>query len=157
IRWAWDVRDDRLVDRSKGLESASYDVVAQAPEVPERPQPGRPGQLQLMMQSLLQERFGLALHHEQRTLPYLALVVDTGGAKLQVSETEREIGPNPFSMSGQGQLRGTKVTPAMLANVLSNQVGRTVEDATGLRGVFDFTLTWAPESAGPGDSNLPSI
>lgn len=47
----------------------------------------------------------------------------------------------------------------MLANVLSNQTGRSVQDFTGLTGIFDFTLAWAlddPASTDAGDV-LPSI
>src|SRR5580704_16752369 len=57
ILWAYDVRDDRLIGQSKWLESARYDIVAQAPEQP------RAGELQRMMQSLLKQRFGLVIHH----------------------------------------------------------------------------------------------
>jgi uncharacterized protein (TIGR03435 family) len=34
----------------------------------------------------------------------------------------------------------------MLARVLSDQLGRAVEDQTGLKGVFDFTLDWVPDA-----------
>jgi uncharacterized protein (TIGR03435 family) len=153
IEWAYDVRDDRLIGQSKWLDSAQYDIVAQAPEQP------RFGELQMMMQSLLKERFGLVVHHEQRSLPFFALVVDSGGPKVRLSDPEPGPAKNTFSMSAPGQLRGTKVTAAMLANVLSNQTGRSVQDFTGLTGVFDFTLAWALDGPAPTDTAdvLPSI
>jgi uncharacterized protein (TIGR03435 family) len=58
IQWAYDVRGGRLIGQSKWLDSARYDIVAQAPEQP------RSGELQRMMQALLKERFGLVIHHE---------------------------------------------------------------------------------------------
>jgi len=46
---------------------------------------------------------------------------------------------------GRGQLTGGGATLAMLANVLSNQLGRSVVDKTELKGEYDFTLEWTPE------------
>ena len=153
IECAFDVRDDRLLGRSKWLDSARYDIVAQTPEQP------RFGELQLMMRSLLKERFGLVIHHEQRNLPFFALLIDTGGPKVRVSDAERGPAKNTFSMSEPGHLRATRVTATMLANVLSNQTGRSVQDFTGLKGIFDVTLAWAPEDAASPEPEdpLPSI
>jgi uncharacterized protein (TIGR03435 family) len=55
-------------------------------------------------------------------------------------------GQNPFSMPGRGRLIGTQVSAEALAKVLADQLGRSVEDETGLKGVFDFKLEWAPEA-----------
>src|ERR1700722_10268134 len=50
-----------------------FDIVAKAP--PDTPL----DQIRLMLQSLLTERFQLALHHEQRELSYVALVIGKKG------------------------------------------------------------------------------
>lgn len=48
----------------------------------------------------------------------------------------------------------------MLANVLSNQLRRSVQDQTGLKGVFDFELEREPDtetqSTGGDDAPAPS-
>ena len=113
----------------------------------------------MMMRSLLKERFGLIIHHEQHNLPFFALVVDNGGPKVRLSDPEPGPAKNTFGMSEPGHLRGTKVTAAMLANVLSNQTGRSVQDFTEIKGVFDFTLAWARDDSASTDSAdiLPSI
>jgi uncharacterized protein (TIGR03435 family) len=49
-------------------------------------------------------------------------------------------------MTDRGRLTGSQVSAAMLANVLSNQLGRPVQDETGLKGVFDFKLEWEPDA-----------
>jgi uncharacterized protein (TIGR03435 family) len=49
-------------------------------------------------------------------------------------------------MSDSGSLTGTRVTADMLATVLSNQLGRPVQNMTGFTGVFDFTLRWTPDT-----------
>jgi len=46
------------------------------------------------------------------------------------------------------KLWGRRETMTQLVDRLSAQVNRPVIDATGLKGEFDFTLTWAVESAG---------
>jgi len=153
ILWAFDIREDRLIARSKWLDAVRYDVVAQAPAEPRR------GELQLMTQSLLADRFGLVFHREQRTQSFFALIVDSAGAKLKISAAPPGPANNTFGVTQLGHLRGTNVTAAMLANVLSNQTGRSVQDFTGLAGIFDFTLEWAPDATSQDDSvaALPSL
>jgi uncharacterized protein (TIGR03435 family) len=146
IAWAYDVHRDRLYGKPKWLDSALYDIVANGPENFKR-EPGRIGPLQEMMQTLLADRFKLAIHSEIRELPMYSLVVASGGAKVHLQEMPQSIGQTPFRMTARGRLTGTMVTAAMLAKVLSEQLGRSVDDQTGLKGVFDFTLEWEPDEA----------
>jgi uncharacterized protein (TIGR03435 family) len=66
------------------------------------------------------------------------------------------MGQTPFSMPGRGRLIGTQVSAAMLAKVLSDQLGRSVQDETGLDGVFDFKLEWDPDPASARPDALPA-
>jgi uncharacterized protein (TIGR03435 family) len=141
ILWAYDIRSERLLGKTKGLDSARYDVVAVAP--PGAPVPGR---LNRMMQSLLAERFRLVVHRETRELPYYALIVDKNGPKVHVEDAYGPVGQNPFAMTANGHLTGAQVSATMLAKVLTDQTGRFAEDRTGLAGVFDFTLDWAADA-----------
>jgi uncharacterized protein (TIGR03435 family) len=50
-------------------------------------------------------------------------------------------------MMGPGHLEGKKMNVEGLANVLSNLTGKPVIDRTELKGIYDFTLDYAPESA----------
>jgi uncharacterized protein (TIGR03435 family) len=140
ILWAFDIRAERLLGKPRGLDSVRYDIVAVAPE-------GSlvHGQLNRMMQSLLAERFKLAVHSETRDLLYYAMVVDKNGPKVHMEGLTGPVGQNPFNMNASGHLTGTKVSTDMLAKVLSDQIGRPVEDQTELKGLFDFTLDWAPD------------
>ena len=63
-----------------------FDIVAQAP--PNTAQE----QLQMMLQALLAERLKLALHHEEKELPFLALMVGKNGPK-----TEQPMRPPPLA------------------------------------------------------------
>ena len=59
-------------------------------------------------------------------------------------------GPPPcgFQRMGPGVTAGSGRTIADLIPVLADLVGRPVIDKTGLAGMYDFTLKFAPESAG---------
>jgi uncharacterized protein (TIGR03435 family) len=144
IRWAYDVDEYRLVGTPSGLDSTAFDILAKIPKE-EKSIPGQT--LRLMMQSLLSERFNLRVHRETRELSSYTLVVDKDGPKVNFVDLGEGIGQNPFSMTDRGHLAGKKVTADMLAKVLSDQLHRPVEDATGLKKPFDFVLDWMPESA----------
>lgn len=156
ITWAYDITDERLVRAPGWVDSARFDVIAQAPI-----QKPTLDQQHLMVQSLLAERFNLRAHREQRRLPLYRLEMDEGGPKMHVLGPGTTVSQDPFRMSVLGRLSGTHVTAAMLAKVLSNQLGRYVEDDTGFTSVFDFTLVWRPEGAAPedmpADDDRPSI
>lgn len=161
ITWAYDVHSDHVYGQPKWLDSVRYDIVANAakdgPAAPARLH-GEPSALQRMMQALLAERFKLTVHKEVKELPMYALVVAKGGPKVQLMKEPDEIGQNPFRGSRDGRLIGSQVTAEMLANVLGQQLGRTVEDQTGLKGVFDFKLEWQPEStAAPAEGAGASV
>jgi uncharacterized protein (TIGR03435 family) len=156
ITWAYDVEDDRLYGKPKGLDSVRYDILANAPEHdPPSAQRTRPSPLQQMMQALLADRFKLALHREKKELPMYALVVDKNGPKVHLTQAPDVMGQNPFSIPATGRLVGTQVTTWMLAKVLSSQLHRSVEDRTNLQGVFDFKLEWTPDTVEP--ANGPSL
>jgi uncharacterized protein (TIGR03435 family) len=141
IQWAYQLDEGRLVGVPDGLGSLHFDVVAKSPE----PEPIA-GRMQLMMQRLLAERFKLAVHHETRELTAYALTTEPRGPKVRVVTTNEPAGPNPFKMTDRGTLIGSRVTADMLATVLSNQLGRPVQNTTGFTKAFDFTLQWAPDT-----------
>jgi uncharacterized protein (TIGR03435 family) len=147
ITWAYDVHPERVYGQPKWLDSVRYDIIANAPAQEQAPRrPNEPTALQKMTQALLAERFKLAIHRETRELPMYALVVAKDGPKVQIGPAPESMNQNPFNMPGAGILVGTQVTGEALAKVLANQLGRSVADETGLKGVFDFKLLWAPET-----------
>ena len=157
VTWAYDLEgDDRLVGVQPWMDEARFDISAIVPaRAAGESQAGE--RVKLMMQTLLAERFRLAVHPETRELPFYSLVVDRDGAKVTASTRPEDRGRNSFNMSGAGTLAGTKVTAAMLAKVLAGQLRQFVRDATGLEGVFDFTLEWTPETTAAAQATRPSI
>lgn len=136
------------------LESERFDVTARVP-------PGTTAeQLRQMQQSLLEDRFHLASHHEAKDLPRCELVVAKGGPKLKPSPGPpvpgdgREPGAN-ITGDGRAQAKYSDLSMDDLAVILSRLVNQPVTNATALNGKFDFTLVWAmqaPPQAGPGSS-----
>src|SRR6185437_9852991 len=89
LKFAFSVQGgSQIVDAPDWMKTARWDVSG----VPDLP--GKPNlpQFQSMMRKLLEERFGLALHHEQREMPVFALTVAKGGPKMAKSANQ-ELGP----------------------------------------------------------------
>jgi uncharacterized protein (TIGR03435 family) len=113
------------------------------------------GRLQLMLQALLADRFKLTLHQQTKDLSVYELVVAEGGAKLQeakpvytnpngINGPEGRLPDRRMMQMGPGELIGQGSTLDPLVEQLSWQLGRTVLNKTGLKGIYDFTLRWAP-------------
>lgn len=98
-------------------------------------------QMRPKLQSLLADRFRLVVHRETREAPVYALVIGKSGAKL----AREQNGFRGLTRVSKGRLAAHGATLEMLANALSNELGRPVLDRTGMEGDFDFTLEWTPE------------
>lgn len=59
-------------------------------------------------------------------------------------------GASMIMMNGKARWRASDETMEQLASMLGAQLGQPVKDATGLKGKYDFTLSWANESFGGG-------
>ncbi|HXP87209.1 MAG TPA: TIGR03435 family protein [Bryobacteraceae bacterium] len=106
-------------------------------------QTGPFGQTRLMIQSLLAERFKLALHRETKEEQVYELVVAKGGSKLK--ETAEPGNLIPFSTFSRGRLVAMRVPISFLAVQLKFLLGRSVIDKSGLTGKYDFELKWTPD------------
>ena len=101
------------------------------------------------LQALLADRFHLVVHSEDKEQTIYALTVAKNGPKL------REPAPDEQSLirGGRGGITGTNTGMAMLILNLSNQLGRSVVDHTGLTGKYDFKLEWSVDNASPTDQD----
>src|ERR1019366_2633837 len=107
-------------------------------------------QLQPRLQRLLAERFKLATHRAQKEYDGYALGVAKDGPRLKPTAGVSENG-----MIYPGGLRLMNITLASFAGFLRSPAGSPVIDKTGIRGNYDFTLTYARD--GDTDSPLPSL
>jgi uncharacterized protein (TIGR03435 family) len=114
-------------------------------------------ELHLMLQHLLEERFQIKMHRETKQIAGYNLVVDSGGLKLADHDPEDRL-MLPIQPGPGGSRQGKNVSMQYLAFYLSQELGQTVVDQTGLKGHYDFNAKWGydgpmmfvPEPPGPG-------
>ena len=166
----------RVIGGPEWIESERFDIAAAVPEG------ARPADIPRMIRTLLEQRFHLAVHAETRETPIYALRLARTDGKLGPRLTPSALdcaallagrgagAPLPpqadgrptcrVSTSGRSfQAGGSSI--AVLAAILPQHVGRSVEDRTGLIGLFDFDLEFSPEGrdigATPVVGDPPSI
>jgi uncharacterized protein (TIGR03435 family) len=140
---AYHVKDFQVIGFPKALESASYRIVAKPPQgSPAVDQSTRTAQLAERLQSLLEDRFHLQVHHETRELLVYELIVAKGGSKLKVAQGD----PANFKLRmPKGRILADGGSMAMLASVLANHFNRPVTDKTGLTGRYAIDLQFASD------------
>jgi uncharacterized protein (TIGR03435 family) len=113
----------------------------------------------LMVQSLLADRFKLAVHWEKQEKPSYALVMIAKGSKLH--EVKKGDAGGGVKINGAVQQSVSEHeapggwTLEKLATYLSSFAGRPVVDKTGLTGTYSFSLDFA---RAPADEGIrPSI
>lgn len=140
IQQAYNLRDFQITGGPSWLGNDRYDINAKA----DGNDDVTPEQLRTMMQGLLADRFQLVFHKETKEMPVYALVVGKGGFKLK----EAPQGNGPQIRMGRGLINGQGMGMDMLATQLSNALGRSVIDKTGLTGAYDIKLEFTPEGGG---------
>jgi uncharacterized protein (TIGR03435 family) len=165
VQFAYNLQAKQVVNGPPWLDTATYDIEAQA-------EAGEPSaaEFRVMMQHLLAERFGMKTHREPRTMSAYELVVAKGGAKLQTAkeQVQEEIPPGVRIQRGPHQwmkvvgVHGTM--PELAAELQRVETDRPVVDRTGLAGEYDFSFTATSakpffEGEGPdtGDAAPPLI
>ncbi len=120
-----------------------------------------------MMLSLLEDRFGLKFHREQKDQPVYTLTVDKTPLKLEKSAQDpgAAVPAGVRSVTGTGTADGVsvdlgggsyytftnnkfeikKVTMDTLARLLERYLDRPLVNMTGLEGTYDLTLTVTQE------------
>ena len=156
----------------KWVDTDAFDIEAKAAGNPTK------DQMRLMMQSLLAERFHLAVHYETQEMPAYALTLTkpgTWGPKLirhadgppcdvsgrqnpatGLSDPGAEVFPNRceseqsvLGKNGRIVHGARNTTMAVLVGFLARTGGRPVVDRTGIADRVDYRLEWTLESNGP--------
>ena len=113
-----------------------------------------------MLQELLEDRFKLKVHRASKMGPAYALTVAKGGPKLRESTCTPTFGPEalppgrtpcPLEVPVR---KGTMLAVDRYAKTLTElcvmlPMDRPVIDRTGLQGVFDFHIEFAPDDTSP--------
>src|ERR1700676_3067297 len=148
IQWAYAMAETRIDGGPAWMRAKKFDMEAKPdPAVDEQMRTLDSGDVKLrkqrMVQALLADRFGLKVHQETRILPLYVLVVAKGGAKLgpqKLNGTVINLGSSTLTVQGEHSLQ-------MLAEQLSQTLGRVVVDKTGLDGRFELKLKWSSDDS----------
>jgi bla regulator protein BlaR1 len=155
IRQAYGVQGFQVAGGSAWINTEFYNVEAKMDgPTAEALRKLRPDRLKLarqkMLQSLLEERFGLKVHRGTKDGPVYLLEIAKGGSKLHESKPDDDHGViNADGAATQGYAQKTStgiiayaLSTLRFATLLSQEVKRPVVDKTGLTGTYDFTLDW---------------
>ncbi|HEY3825047.1 MAG TPA: TIGR03435 family protein [Bryobacteraceae bacterium] len=172
VRIAWAFEADKILGGPNWLELDRFDVIAKVPL------DSTPEMQRLMLQSLLKDRFQLALHEETKPLPTWAL---TTGKKLQLKEADGSgetgcklppasgppaEGGNRISFSDASGATTVNLGPGMtlayscrnmtmaafaegLRTMRFTSLSKPVLDRTGLKGMWNFDVKWSLPLIGP--------
>jgi uncharacterized protein (TIGR03435 family) len=168
--------DDRdVIGGPDWIDRDRFDIVAQANGPLQVDATGFPREPFAMIRAMLEDRFGVRVHEEQRDAPVYALVAVTPGAtgpRLIRSRVDcgKEIGDQargqmprelengrPACVLGgpPGRFSGTGFDTTVLASGLKRFVGRPVVDRSGLTGAFDWDVDFTPEFVQPIGNEAP--
>jgi uncharacterized protein (TIGR03435 family) len=157
----------RILGGPSWTNSDPFDIVAKADSnFPETQiQPGWSTSGELMLRTLLAERFKLTLHPESRELPVYALVRARTDGKLgpQLRQSSgadclmagvaagsgRSIRCGGFGFTPPQRMSARYVTMDVIARFVENTVSRVVIDRTALSGTFSMDLDFTRESSPP--------
>ena len=141
--------DSRYVSGGPGWldsDSQRYDITAKVDgevELTEK-------QMQPLLQHLLEQRFNLTTHFENSVRPGYYLVIAKGGSKLLPNKGAPYVG---YIMANRLRLQNASIKT--FASMLASPIDRPVFDKTGIEGLYDFNLKFAPN--GVADSTLPDL
>ena len=156
IEYAYDVHLKQIVGGPDWMDKDKFDIAG----VPDREGYPSHQQCKAMVQKLLADRFQLKFHREKRVLSVYVLSLAEGGPKnlterLGTDDTFHiPIKPAPgglvmsVSNVSMGDFTGFGLQGAVL--------DRPVLDQTGLKGRYDFVLTWRPGGT-EFDGRLPPL
>jgi uncharacterized protein (TIGR03435 family) len=154
IAHAYEVSYLRILGMPDSFEKIFWDIEA-------RPEEGKyalkDGLLErhlgnLMIQSMLEDRFKLKTHLETRIMPGYELTIAKGGPKLKKPEIVQAIlkagngkGGRAIFENGDGAIGVYNAGVSGLAYALEMTLHRTVVDKTGIEGNYDMKIAWTPE------------
>lgn len=177
VTLAFGLKDSELSGAPSWLHTERYDVEAEAGTNIS------PEDLRPEVQTLLEDRLQLKWHRATRTLPIYVLTVAEAGKLHRTGDDCGPLSDSPspppsfqpdrvpappcgYFFAFPGHLRGQKLSPAGIADLLSAVTDRKVLDKTGLTGNFDVRLDYTPEQISatppgvfypPIDPNGPSL
>jgi uncharacterized protein (TIGR03435 family) len=136
---SYKIGDNQIQGGPSWIASARYDIAAKAETAKQFPD------FSPMLQTLLEDRLKLAVHHETKEQSVYVLTAAKEGLKLR--STDAQSGSGTIGMTSK-RMEGTGIAMESLARALARITGMVVIDQTGFNGKFDVDLAWAPDDEG---------
>jgi uncharacterized protein (TIGR03435 family) len=181
IRFAYDLPEKLLAGGPAWIDKQTFDIKAKTDNIADFDRKQLSAEQyknymalkQLPLQKLLEDRFQLKVHREDKELPFYALVATKGGIKIKPSDEKSDLkqatgvgygglydAPG-LRVTGKGEVVAVRVTLDQLAKYLTGklygELDRPVLNKTGLTGEYDFKLEWNPGSTLADDSSALSL
>ena len=162
VQQAFAVEPDRIVGLPTWAKTDQYAIQAKVNEddVPKWKSLNAQTR-KVAFQALLVSRFNLKAHPDLREHLSYSLVIARNGPKLRTADPSDKysnglkgldgsaIGAGAVIM-GPGKIAVQGASISTLVKLLSNQgLQYPINDETGLKGIYDFTLEWTPDNAPP--------
>lgn len=137
IYLAYNVRKFQVTGGPSWLSQRRFDVQARPNDAVSD------GDARKMLQTLLSDRFGLKFHRVSKRVLGYTMHLPKGPGKLRISaESQKESG---FRIMSMQEIRGESVSMPALAHVLTEILGRPVEDRTGASSRYIMAVKWTPD------------
>ncbi|WP_158822906.1 TIGR03435 family protein [Granulicella sp. S156] len=161
---AYGVRGDAVSGWPGWAGSMSFDIEAKmdmetAEALGKLPKQQQDEQRQLMLRSLLVDRFKVKVHRATEIRTTYELILAKGGVRMKEDNAKTDRDGNPWQegvqpatdwQSSDGKISGHAMPFPMLINMLQGNAGSIVVDHTGLTGRYDVALQWdASDTTGP--------
>jgi uncharacterized protein (TIGR03435 family) len=157
----WDHMDERIAGAPKWVDSKRFDIVAKASGASDGPQGTGfiDEDFQLMLRALLMDRFGISIHLEDR--PVATYTLTAVRPKLRTADPSnrsncreaRVVAQDPRDVNPRLSrlIECRNITMQQFAQQLQSldrveAAFNKVVDETGLKGSYDFTLSFTPRS-----------
>jgi len=170
IQTIWFVTPEMVAGAPQWFDTQRWDITAKASSTPGSAPPTDLDSMMTMVRALIEDRFKLKTHREERTVPAYTLTAEK--PKLHEANPSNRTGckegpgadgkdPRVTNPALSRLVTCTNITMPgfagqlpQIANrltLLNGPIRSTVQDATGIRGSWDFTLSFSPDS-GPAAS-----
>jgi len=166
VEYAWDLRDFQVTAGGPGwINAATWEVTAKVDQPPADWSTLRYEEQarieRLRMRAVLEQRFALRCHFETKEFSVYNLVLAKGGSKLRPTPTDAatkgSLDHSGRNRENRAEAKGVTMVPVVA--MLTQSLGRTVVDKTGLTGLYDFTLTYTSDAdagSSASDADAPS-
>lgn len=155
LRMTFGMDDKRMFGAPSWIDNEPFDITAVTADHAEIK---TPEELQKLILALLEERFQLKYHRATAEGPVFWLELDKPGKPgpgLKPSDPAVKAGMSVNGGGGKMLMRVSQTPMSGIASALSRQLGRPVEDHTGLKGNYDYLIQWSTEDAP--DASDPSL